>query len=121
RHVGKIVLEAEGSTSNDGAVWITGGLGGIGLAVAKRLVDEGVRQVVLTGRRGPSQQASAQIEAMRAAGADVAVLAGDVSRLEDVIRIRDEIAARGWGRRHVHPAAGGLEGAAPPRPAWGRC
>lgn len=120
RHVGKIVLEAEGSTSNDGAVWITGGLGGIGLAVAKRLVDEGVRQVVLTGRRGPSQEASAQIEAMRAAGADVAVLAGDVSRMEDVIRIRDEIAARGWDLRHVHHAAGVLDDATLQRQTWER-
>src|SRR5690606_40293648 len=80
----------------------------------------GVRQVGRPGRRGPWQEARAQIEAMRAAGADVAVLAGDVSRMEDVIRIRDEIAARGWDLRHVHHAAGVLDDATLQRQTWER-
>src|SRR6516225_2265577 len=60
---------------------ITGGNSGIGLATAKRFVEEGA-QVVITGRR--------QQELDRAAatiGKNVTAVQGDVSRLEDLDRL----------------------------------
>ena len=113
KHIGKIVLSnaAESAPQND-AVWITGGLGGVGLAIAQRLVRDGARQIALTGRSAPTADAEKQIDAMRAAGAEVAILRGDVSRLDEVTRIRDEIAARGWRLQHVHHAAAVLDDAA---------
>ncbi len=60
---------------------ITGGNSGIGLATAKRFVEEGA-QVVITGRRKKElDDATAQI------GKNVTAVQGDVSRLEDLDRL----------------------------------
>jgi NAD(P)-dependent dehydrogenase (short-subunit alcohol dehydrogenase family) len=60
---------------------ITGGSSGIGLATAKRLVDEGAH-VVITGRREKElREAAAFIRS------NVTTVVGDVSRLEDLDRL----------------------------------
>lgn len=60
---------------------VTGGSSGIGLATAKRLVDEGAF-VFITGRR------LAQLEEAKASiGRNVAIVQGDVSKLEDIERL----------------------------------
>src|SRR5947208_3963094 len=60
---------------------ITGGSSGIGLATAKRFVDEGAA-VVITGRREQElREAAAFIKG------DVTTVVGDVSRLEDLDRL----------------------------------
>src|ERR1700675_1066281 len=57
---------------------ITGGNSGIGLATAKRFVEEGAH-VVITGRREKDLK-----EAAAFIGRNVTTVAGDVSRLEDL-------------------------------------
>jgi len=60
---------------------VTGGSSGIGLATAKRFVDEGAH-VVITGRREKElKEASTFIER------NVTTVVGDVSRLEDLDRL----------------------------------
>ena len=60
---------------------ITGGSSGIGLATAKRFVEEGAH-VVITGRREKElEEAAASIKG------NVTKVAGDVSRLEDLDRL----------------------------------
>src|SRR4249920_4007875 len=60
---------------------ITGGNSGMGLATAKRFVEEGAH-VVITGRRDKElKEAAAYI------GRNVTTVAGDVSRLEDLDRL----------------------------------
>src|SRR6186713_3499157 len=60
---------------------ITGGSSGIGLATAKRFVDEGAH-VVITGRREKElKEAAAFIKR------NVTTVVGDVSRLEDLDRL----------------------------------
>ena len=60
---------------------ITGGSSGIGLATAKRFVDEGAH-VVITGRREKElKEAAALIET------NVTTVVGDVSRLDDLDRL----------------------------------
>lgn len=44
-------LEGEGSSTLEGSALITGGLGGIGLQLAERLVHSGIREIHLCGRR----------------------------------------------------------------------
>jgi NAD(P)-dependent dehydrogenase (short-subunit alcohol dehydrogenase family) len=60
---------------------ITGGNSGIGLATAKRFVEEGA-QVVITGRRKKELD-----DAAVAIGKNVTAVDGDVSRLEDLDRL----------------------------------
>ena len=62
-------------------VVITGGNSGIGLATAKRFVEEGAH-VVITGRREKGLN-----EAAAFIGRNVTTVAGDVSRLEDLDRL----------------------------------
>jgi NAD(P)-dependent dehydrogenase (short-subunit alcohol dehydrogenase family) len=60
---------------------ITGGSSGIGLATAKRFVEEGAH-VVITGRREKELK-----EAAASIGRNVMTVVGDVSRLEDLDRL----------------------------------
>src|SRR6202171_3954918 len=65
---------------------ITGGTEGIGLATAKLFVQEGA-YVFITGRR--QQQLD---EAVRAIGANVSGVQGDVAKLADLDRLYETIA-----------------------------
>ena len=94
RHIGKIVvvfpgLGVSGSLNPEATYLVTGGLGALGLSVAKWMVGAGARQVVLTSRRQPSPEAAESIREMEAAGAKVTVAAADVS---DAGAVRDVLA-----------------------------
>src|SRR5713101_8093133 len=84
-----VARRSEGMEALKGKVAvITGGSSGIGLATAKRFVAEGAF-VFITGRR--------QAELDRAAkkiGRNVVAVKCDVSRLEDLERLYEEVAAR---------------------------
>ena len=73
---------------------ITGGLGGLGLCIARWMTENGTRHLVLTGRSGAStpetQEAVSQLEAQ---GVTVLVVKADVSLQEDVVRIFGDIKA----------------------------
>jgi NADPH:quinone reductase-like Zn-dependent oxidoreductase/acyl carrier protein len=83
RHIGKIVVRhgppAPFALRRDGTYLVTGGLSGLGLVVARWLAERGAGRLVLLGRRGATEQSSAALEEMRAAGADVVVEAVDIS------------------------------------------
>ena len=68
---------------------ITGGSTGIGLATAKRFVQEGMDHVFITGRRKDAlDRAVAEI------GKGVTAVQGDVARLSDLDRLYDEVRKR---------------------------
>jgi myxalamid-type polyketide synthase MxaE and MxaD len=67
----------------DATYLITGGLGALGLASARLLVELGARHLVLTGRR---------VRAIEIPGAEVRVVAADVSRSADVDRLFESLA-----------------------------
>ena len=83
RHIGKIVLTAPplrtGRLRRDGTYLVTGGLGGIGLALAEWLAERGAGSVVLNGRRSPDAAAEEMIEALRARGFRIEVEIADVT------------------------------------------
>lgn len=83
--------------SPSGTVLITGGLGGLGLEVARRLVDRGARRLLLAGRRGLPPRAEwatvsdpdvrsqiESVEALEALGVTVAAIALDITDAEQV-------------------------------------
>ena len=83
RHTGKNVLRmpplARGGLRPDRTYLVTGGLGGIGCAVARWLADQGAGAIVLNGRRDPDPEAGKVIRELREAGADVRVEIADVT------------------------------------------
>jgi acyl transferase domain-containing protein/D-arabinose 1-dehydrogenase-like Zn-dependent alcohol dehydrogenase/acyl carrier protein len=84
RHVGKFVLAGEPANRDllihaDGTYLITGGRGAVGLQLARWLVAQGARHVLLAARRHTDAGQLAQIEELRAAGAEVITLELDVA------------------------------------------
>ena len=90
RHIGKVVIcHAHGATVRpDASYLVTGGLSGLGLLAAERLVERGARSLLLMGRRGvPDSHTQAVIARLEAGGARVTVVAGDVSSSADVTAV----------------------------------
>jgi NAD(P)-dependent dehydrogenase (short-subunit alcohol dehydrogenase family)/acyl carrier protein len=103
KHIGKLIIamaDSEGlkveralppvAIDGEASYLITGGLGGLGLAVADRLARRGARHLALIGRSAPSPQAQAAVEGLRQRGVEVMVAAADVT---DRAQVRDVIAA----------------------------
>ncbi len=95
RHLGKIVVTtpplADGRLRQDRTYLVTGGLGGIGCAVAGWLADRGAGAIVLNGRRPPDTEAEETIRELRERGADVRVELADVTDTQAVDRILSRI------------------------------
>ncbi|GGR20606.1 type I polyketide synthase [Deinococcus ruber] len=114
RHTGKVVLSMEGlegpdtqelpnvlreppplTLRSDGFYVISGGLGGFGLALAQWLVQHGARRLALLGRSEGGAEAQAQIERLRAAGAEVRVERADISEGATLEAVLDSLRAAG--------------------------
>jgi hypothetical protein len=85
----------------DACYLVTGGCGFLGLAVAAWLAGQGATQLVLASRHGPSPEAQARIDALRAQGADVRSVRADVAEPADVARLLGLVAGPG-----MHPLRG---------------
>ncbi|QDE84178.1 type I polyketide synthase [Myxococcus xanthus] len=108
----RVVVPATGARRlrADGTYLVTGGLGGLGFAVAKWMVEQGARHLALLGRDTtltPAQQAD--VAALEAAGARVRVMGADVSERAQLARVLAEIAEGGTPLRGVIHAAGVLD------------
>mgnify|MGYP001544540022 CR=1 FL=1 len=91
----------------DGGLYlITGGLGGIGLVLAEDLFRRTRARLVLLGRSAPGAEAQRRIDALRTAGAQVAVVVADVTDEAALRRVREQIGAVN-GVIHAAGAAGG--------------
>jgi acyl transferase domain-containing protein/NADPH:quinone reductase-like Zn-dependent oxidoreductase/NADP-dependent 3-hydroxy acid dehydrogenase YdfG/acyl carrier protein len=104
KHIGKVVLSREdehrretietwGLVQADAAYLVTGGLGALGLLVARWLVSEGARHLVLTSRRAPDAKIRAVLDELAAEGAEITVALGDVADAGDVARILTQTTA----------------------------
>jgi NADPH:quinone reductase-like Zn-dependent oxidoreductase/acyl carrier protein len=98
KHIGKIVVSQIASQTDtttqmplslrEGSTYlITGGLGGLGLLVARWMVERGAKHLVLVGRSHPSDSAQRQLKELEAAGADVIVKQADVSEYESMAQV----------------------------------
>ena len=90
---------------------ITGGLGGIGLKLAQRIVREGGRHLVLLGRSAPSLTAMDALAALAAMGADCRTFSVDVADAAALDRVLQEVRAGMPPLAGIFHAAGVLENA----------
>ena len=109
-HRGKLVLTLpRGELGREGRAWlVTGGMGGLGLEVAKWLAERGARSLVLNGRRPPGPAAEAAIEALRERGVDVRVELADLADEAAVAGLMARIDAAGRPLAGLFHCAGGL-------------
>lgn len=124
RHIGKIALslsrEAAATASltvtgagirADGSYVITGGMGALGLTMARALVDGGARHVALLGRRAPGEGARRAIAELEQAGAEVVIVEVDVAAREAMATALGALRRRLPAVRGVIHAAGVLDDA----------
>lgn len=122
RHIGKLVLIppnrlAAPTLVADASYLITGGLGGLGLLVARWLVERGARHIVLVARSVPDAQAQAKIAELTALGATVIVEQADVAQRASMAAL---IARLARPLRGVIHAAGVLDDGVLRRQSWPR-
>ncbi|WP_265270990.1 type I polyketide synthase [Nostoc sp. KVJ3] len=79
------------SFSDEGTYLITGGLGGLGLLVARWMVERGAKHLVLVSRSSPEAEAQAQVAALVDAGATVTIASADVTNFEAISNVIADI------------------------------
>ena len=86
KQIGKIVITQNQPVAirADASYLITGGLGGLGLSVARWLATQGAKHLVLAGRRQPGEAASRVVSELQTMGIHVRVAQVDVARADQV-------------------------------------
>ncbi|GCE01097.1 type I polyketide synthase [Embleya hyalina] len=98
---------ASGTWRARGTVLVTGGTGGLGARVARRLAAEGAEHLVLTSRRGADAPGTAELVAeLEESGARVTVAACDVADREALTDLVRGVEADGDTFRSVFHTAG---------------
>lgn len=124
KHIGKIVLTFPATASTlvraDGSYLITGGFGGLGLRVARWLVEKGARHLILMGRSGVTAAIATQIQALEQAGATVTPLTADVSNLPQMTAVFADLAKTAPPLLGIIHAAGVLEDGVLQQQTWQR-
>jgi len=106
--------------NSENSYLITGGLGGLGLQVARWMVDKGARNLVLTGRSTPSEEALAVLSQLQETGAEVRVINADVSMEAEALRLFQEMDADMPPLKGIIHAAGVLDLESLSRQDWDR-
>jgi phthiocerol/phenolphthiocerol synthesis type-I polyketide synthase D len=107
----RAALDVDGSTTvvrNDAAYVISGGLGGLGLVVARWLVERGAGRLILNGRTEPSDD-QRKVLADLGAGTQIAFVAGDIAAAEVAERLVAAAEENGHQLRGVVHAAGVID------------
>jgi polyketide synthase 12/myxalamid-type polyketide synthase MxaB len=128
RHIGKVVVSVPASRGEgsglvvraDATYLLTGGLGGLGLEVARWLAGRGARALALVGRHAPSADAERVIQTLRDDGVKVAVIQADVARPHEIARLLGEVRATMPPLAGVFHAAGTLDDALLAQQDWPR-
>jgi epothilone polyketide synthase D len=92
----------------EGSYLITGGLGALGLKVARWLVDQGARRLILLSRRGLTPETHPAVDKLQTAGATVNVMAADVADRAAMAEVWEQITPL---KGIIHAA--GVEGLVP--------
>jgi acyl transferase domain-containing protein/acyl carrier protein len=98
---------------------ITGGLGGLGLRVARWMVDRGARHLILVGRSPATPEVQQTLNNLRQAGAQIREVQADVTVADQVRQVIQEIDASTPLRGVIH-AAGVLDDGVLIQQSWER-
>jgi acyl transferase domain-containing protein/NADPH-dependent curcumin reductase CurA/NAD(P)-dependent dehydrogenase (short-subunit alcohol dehydrogenase family) len=110
RHTGKIVLRHAAAERTFSGTWLlTGGLGALGLEMARWLAARGASTIVLAGRHAPAGEAIQAVEELKQSGVGVETRACDVSRREQVAALLEAVRAGHGPLRGVVHLAGTLD------------
>ena len=128
KHTGKLVLTlpaysspaTQRTFSSEATYLITGGFGGLGLLIARWLVERGARHLVLVGRRGITAEAQPQVQALQALGAQILPMAVDVTNLAEMKPLFAHLAQNAPPIRGVIHAVGVLDDGAIHQLDWSR-
>lgn len=126
RHIGKLVVSQAplqtqaGLLAADATYLITGGLGALGLSVARWMIEQGARNLVLMGRDTGREQAQQTVRELQSQGARVVVEQGDVAYRPDLARVLARIDSSMPPLKGVVHAAGILEDGVLEQQAWDR-
>ncbi|QLE45892.1 SDR family NAD(P)-dependent oxidoreductase (plasmid) [Nostoc sp. C052] len=132
KHIGKIVISLSSEVlevknlaftdklHGDSTYLITGGLGGLGLLVARWLVEQGAKNLVLVGRRDVQDVNQTQLQALEQAGAKVVIAQADVSDMTAMQQLFSEIAQSLPPLRGVIHSAGVLADGVLQQLSWER-
>ncbi|MEV0361052.1 SDR family NAD(P)-dependent oxidoreductase, partial [Nocardia sp. NPDC050697] len=111
--LGRRMLRAPGRAGESqlwsprGTVLITGGTGGIGAHLARWAAGNGAEHLVLVSRHGPAAPAASELQQeLQSLGAQVTILAADMSNREDVAEVLAVIDSGDIALRAVIHAAG---------------
>ncbi len=119
KHIGKVVLsfndrdtkalypsEREMRFAPDATYLITGGFGGVGLVLARWIVERGGRSLVLVGRRGAFDEATrAELRALRDSGAKIVEAKTDITDPLAVRTLLEEVRREGPPLKGIFHAA----------------
>lgn len=116
KNTGKVIVQMPSGTEEDShgqtgilsgekTYLVTGGMGSLGLRVARWLVDQGARHLVLLGRGGRIPETESQLREMEQAGAAICVLKADVSQWKDLESVFKKI------QKEMPPLAGVIHAA----------
>ncbi|HWI20148.1 MAG TPA: type I polyketide synthase, partial [Vicinamibacterales bacterium] len=117
RHVARLApasVDAQAdpvSIRSDATYLITGGVGGVGLKVARWLADRGAGTIVLTGRGGARSGSLDEIEALKQRGARIVIESLEVTDADQVAALVSRISTEASPLKGVIHAAGVLDDA----------
>jgi acyl transferase domain-containing protein/aryl carrier-like protein len=122
KHSGKIVITPRVPVTirPDATYLVTGGLTGLGLAVAQSLSAQGARHLLLMGRRAPGADARVVIDALESQGVQVSVASADVADAWQVAAALATISDGMPPLRGIIHAAGLLDDAVLAEMDWNR-
>jgi myxalamid-type polyketide synthase MxaB len=128
KHVGKVVITLGRPSQTDeipircdGTYLVTGGLGTLGLEVARWLVQRGARRLMLLGRGAePTAEAQSVIGQLESQGAEVHLAQADVASAESLKAALDRLSESNAPLRGVFHAAGVLDDGVLENQNWDR-
>jgi acyl transferase domain-containing protein/aryl carrier-like protein len=105
---------------SDATYLITGGLGGLGIALAGWLAENGVRHIALISRKGATGDALEAVEKLRSNGVNVLVYNADVTDQKEIKAALDKISSSMPHLKGVFHLSGVLDDANLTEQEWGR-